>query len=249
MIQKISDFYIDSKQTIFSNELTKKKIEEILANGFTEGQEKFSYFSLVNQGDSQADFDELLLLAKAFQARKKYPVLVHLRLGDVTPDSLPRFIEKTRQLGLMNFLVLSGDKRVNKQGFSTVESLLSALKKGAGNSLTLAATVNPSDSQAVEKVKRRKQAGADFFISQILFASQPMVDLKAALVQAGLTVQLVAGMLNQPTVGQVRWVGKTFGLTVPAAYLKDPIKVNQTVEKSLQEAGFSAFHFFTLPNF
>ncbi|SFC09676.1 5,10-methylenetetrahydrofolate reductase [Fructobacillus durionis] len=249
MIQKISDTYLDNTQVVLSNELTKKGVGTILENGFSASQEKYDFFSLVNQGDSQAEFDELLILAKEFQERTKRPILVHLRLGDVTPYTLLDFIEKTRKLGLQNFLVLSGDKRVNEQGFYTVEDLLRALRKELGGRVTLAATVNPADPTAVEKVESRQSAGADFLISQISFDSQPLMDLKKELEQDGLKVQLVAGMLNQPTIGQIQWVEKTFGLRVPLAYKENPKKVNRTVEKSLQIAGFSAFHFFTLPNF
>ncbi|MCO0831987.1 methylenetetrahydrofolate reductase [Fructobacillus sp. W13] len=231
----------------YSLELTLAKVQNVLENGLDHKQEKAAFLSLVNQGESRADFDELLEAASKLQLHYQKPVLVHLRAGDVARDALDSFVKRARQLGLVNFLVISGDKQRLANGFSTAVELMAALREEAGDDLVLASTidVNPGASKTVltsiEKLNEKAQAGADWFITQIFFDDELLMEIEKE--SAGRFV-LVPGVVDSLSDKTMNWIEKRLAINVP-----EECKVDQKVfldqqVKVLEEKGFTFFHHF-----
>lgn len=251
-MKKIIDILKSDKKPVYSKELSSKQAEKVLLEGLSEGSLNWAYFSLVNQARSKAEWLDLLGLAERLQKKHGLPVLVHLRAGDLSIDSLLPFVALAAEKGLNNFLVVGGDFRLEEEGFASAVDLLTALKKAGGDSLCLAATVDPTkpDQEALLRNFLAKQAaGADFFISQVTFAKEPLLDLKRSVEsKKRLLPPVTVGMLQNPSEGQLAFARERLGLFVPTAFQKNAREQGQLVEKALLQAGFSAFHFFTLPN-
>lgn len=249
MVQKITEIYQEHTEEKLSKELTLREVDYLLENGLLSELDDFAFFSLVNQGRNLADFYVLLQKATTVQKITKRPVLVHLRVGDVSRESLPKFIDTVDNMQLRNFLLVSGDKRVNPDGFSSVEELLIAIKKASDGRICLAATVDPGRADASIKAKKRLTAGADFLISQILFEIQPMVELRERLRQEGIDKEnvLVPGVLEKPSLGQLAWLQEHLQMKIPRTFQQQPKKSLAGLKQSLVENGFLGQHLFSVP--
>ncbi|MCK8617367.1 methylenetetrahydrofolate reductase [Fructobacillus sp. M158] len=249
---KIDSFDKQKGELVLSKELTPSKLKNRLASGLIKAEEDFSFFSLVNQGRSKSDFLALLALAEKGQAVLKRPILVHLRAGDLRPEDVGSFVQEMLAKGLVNFLVVRGDFRLQEDGYQQAEALLSALQRESKGAFFLAGTIDPTAAdleEILERIKAKKAAGAALLISQIALDAEPLLALQNAMaLSSAARLALSAGLIQQPTAKQLTFLKEKFGLKISADLLREPEKRAALVEKELFDGNFSAFHYFSLPD-
>ncbi|MBS9338564.1 hypothetical protein G6R29_02810 [Fructobacillus sp. M2-14] len=231
----------------FSVELTVGKVKTLLENGLDRKAMEATFFSVVNQGESESDFCELLETASHLQRATGRPVLVHLRAGDISAVGVLEFLKRVKALELSNFLIITGDKRRLDDGFSTGLALLSALRDAAGDEITLASTIDVNQAAGrtatmlLEEWEKRNECGADFAITQIFFEPEMLIGLRKKLENDAV---IVPGLVSGLSEKQVGWIECVLGITVPMDFRQNPVAFNKRLKERLNKSGFGFFHYF-----
>jgi methylenetetrahydrofolate reductase (NADPH) len=196
----------------------------------------------------------------------------HLTCVEASRDEIDEVAREYWAAGVRHIVALRGDPPVpgtpfaaHPQGYASAADLVAGLKKVAPFEISVAAypEVHPEASCAqtdLDNLKRKIDAGADRAITQFFFAPENFLRFRDAAAAAGITAEIVPGILPVSNVAQTRkfaascgaaiprWMDDLFeGLdNLPAARQLVAATVAAELCGQLYAGGIRHFHFYTL---
>ena len=196
----------------------------------------------------------------------------HLTCVGATQEEIGAVLERLREAGVENIIALRGDPPVmgemfapHPQGYASAADLVSGLKKLHPFEISVAAypEVHPEAGTAqsdLDNLKRKIDAGATRAISQFFFSPDCFFRFRDAAAAAGITAEIVPGILPVTSVAQTRkfaglcgaaipgWMDRLFeGLDeLPAARQLVSATIGAELCRQLYAGGERNFHFYTL---
>lgn len=174
--------------------------------------------------DDRTYFDAFY--AAGLLKRGGFGVMPHVATRDVRSEEMVRAITSAYiSDGICDFLIVAGDKPERKNGSAgrksvkVADALNELSKLPIRPEICLVAAVNQNDSDAVaelENLKLKENAGADIFMSQIVFSKSQADDLAEFLGRAGTPAPFVAGiwpLSSRRTISALR-EGRVGGVVV-----------------------------------
>ncbi|HEY7810683.1 MAG TPA: methylenetetrahydrofolate reductase [Allosphingosinicella sp.] len=196
----------------------------------------------------------------------------HLTCVEASREEIDQVARDYWAAGVRHIVALRGDPPVpgtpfapHPQGYGSAADLVAGLKKVAPFEISVAAypEVHPEASCAqtdLDNLKRKIDAGADRAITQFFFAPENFLRFRDAAAAAGITAEIVPGILPVSNVAQTRkfaascgaaiprWMDDLFeGLdNLPAARQLVAATVAAELCGQLYAGGIRHFHFYTL---
>ncbi|QYK54359.1 MAG: methylenetetrahydrofolate reductase [NAD(P)H] [Fimbriimonadaceae bacterium] len=208
----------------------------------------------------------------ASQIRKESGIepMVHMTCLGVPESEIRQTLTESKQAGLSNILALRGDPPLEgnwQPGFCNFANELISVIRGDFPDACIAAACYPEKHTEAESfrsdldaMKRKADAGVDFFITQLFFDNAKYFEFVGRARSIGITQPIIPGIMPIQNVEQVRRFTSMCGATIPAhlskllsQYDAAPAAVYhigiahaiaQTHE--LLEAGVPGIHFYTL---
>jgi methylenetetrahydrofolate reductase (NADPH) len=157
----------------------------------------------------------------------KVPAVAHLTCVAVTPELIDSTLDEYERIGVDNILAMRGDvpKGVNPEDsfihYQHADQLISQIKTRGGFGIAAACypEIHPesvSPDKEIEYLKRKAEAGAELFISQLFYNNGAFYDLKNQMVQNGITVPVTAGIMPIFEVDRVLSMTTMCGSSIPA---------------------------------
>lgn len=150
--------------------------------------------------------------------------LAHITGGPSSPEEIDRVAEGLRGLGVENVLALRGDRPQDHEAeyckhFAHATDLLRYLQK---YSFTAGAACYPEGHTECESLyedlknlKRKEEAGATFFISQIFYDNAYYYRLVNEARKLGITVPIIPGIMPLVNVKNLKRIQSMCGSTIP----------------------------------
>ncbi len=197
--------------------------------------------------------------------------MVHMTCLGVPEAEIRETIAGVRDLGLVNVLALRGDAPADGSeagtGFCQYAADLIALVRAEVPGACIAAACYPekhteasSLQSDLEAMKRKADAGVDFFITQLFFDNAKYFEFVGRARSIGITQPIVPGIMPIQGVEQVRRFTSMCGASIPSHLLKlldqydvapeavYHIGIAHAIAQSteLLAAGVPGIHFYTL---
>ncbi|MGE4427212.1 MAG: methylenetetrahydrofolate reductase [NAD(P)H] [Solirubrobacteraceae bacterium] len=189
-------------------------------------------FVSVTYGAGGSTRDRTLNVIKTLREEHDLEAMAHFTCVGATVDELRAVLDQMRDVGIDNVLALRGDPPPGTGAFTPVEGGLASSTELAtliaeDYDFCVAGATYPEvhpDSADIESdvaaAKAKVAAGARFLITQLFFDNRRYFELLARLLDAGVDVPVIPGILPITTIGQVRgFVGQT--ATIPDDYLRE----------------------------
>ena len=212
---------------------------------------------------SQASVDVL----QALTTDSRVPVAAHLTCVGHTERSIRETIASLADMGITRFVALRGDQpeaQANPELLQHASDLVAILAEDPARDISVAAypeshpqSVDPQ--QDLKWLKFKLDQGAQRAITQFFFAADTFLRFRDRAVAAGITQELVPGILPIHDIAKVQQFSRQCGANVPDALIQrfsrtqdsqaaQVCAVEQCVEliESLYREGVSHFHFYTL---
>ena len=128
------------------------------------------------------------------------PVIAHVACAGQTQDDLSRRVEALLEGHVDHVLVLRGDVTPKSGGFTHADEAIAFLRRRYPRLVIGAACYpcgHPDDGelgQDIRTMQRKAQAGADFFVSQIVLDHARFRDHVIAAARAGIRVPILPGI-------------------------------------------------------
>lgn len=157
--------------------------------------------------------------------------VVHLTCLGVPESEIRETIGSIQGLGLKNVLALRGDMPMDGsevgEGFCAYASDLVSLVRSTMPEGCIAAACYPemhseaaSKQADLEAMKRKADAGVDFFITQLFFDNDKYFEFVGRARSLGITQPIVPGIMPIQGVAQVRRFTSMCGASIPSHLLK-----------------------------
>ena len=200
------------------------------------------------------------------------PAAAHLTCVDATRDEIDTIARDYWTAGVRHIVALRGDPpragekfQSHPGGYENAAALVAGLKRIAPFEVSVAAypESHPDSADAaadLDNLKRKIDAGADRAISQFFFAPETFFRFRDAAAAAGISAEIVPGIMPVSTFAAVsrmsamcgtdvpEWMGRLFeGLDDhPAARQLVAATVAAELCRKLYAGGVRQFHFYTL---
>lgn len=179
-----------------------------------------SYIS-VTYGAAGTDVGQSLEVADAIQKHGK-PALSHLTCIGAKRDLVKDILAKLRAQKVENILALRGDlfDGVDVGDFHHANELVEFIKQNGDFCIGGAAYPQGHPESAslnwdIENVKRKVDAGAEFLVTQMFFYNDMFYNYALRLIQEGINVPVVPGIISLTNAAQVRRICKLSGADLP----------------------------------
>jgi methylenetetrahydrofolate reductase (NADPH) len=192
--------------------------------------------------------------------------VAHLTCVAATKEDIARQIDELVAIGVENILALRGDPPEGQQdfippqdGFKFAKELIAFIKaKKPG--LCLGAAGFPEGKQAIEFLKQKVDAGAEYIITQLFFDNKFYFDFVARCRAAGINVPIIPGLMPLTSYHQIKKMTSVCGATIPKTLLTEleskkddaqailKLGTEQTLcqARQLLAAGVPGLHFFVM---
>ena len=200
------------------------------------------------------------------------PAAAHLTCVDASRAEIEEIARAYWEIGVRHIVALRGDPPVagatfapRPDGYASAADLVAGLKAVAPFEISVGAypETHPEAASAaadLDNLKRKIDAGADRAITQIFFEPDTFLRFRDAAAAAGITAELVPGIMPVSNFGAVQKMSGMTGTAVPAwlAHLFEGLDdlpaarqlVAATVAaelcRRLYAGGVRQFHFYTL---
>lgn len=200
------------------------------------------------------------------------PAAAHLTCVEASKDDIREVAQAYWEAGVRHIVALRGDPPVagetfkpHPQGYQSAADLVAGLKEIADFDISVAAypETHPQADCAqsdIDNLKRKLDAGASRAITQMFFEPETFFRFRDAAAAAGITQELVPGILPVSNVAQARKFSGMCGVSIPAWMdelyegLDDHPAARQLVAatltaemcRKLYAGGVRHFHFYTL---
>lgn len=229
-------------------------------------------FLSVTYGAGGSTRDRTLRITSEITDRTGIPTVAHLTCVGATLSELESVLTQYKSAGIHRVLALRGDPPggprdawVRTPGGVDHANQLVGLAHGMGFSVGVAVFPDghPASANRAEDLltlQRKVDAGATFGISQFFFDVNSWERLMEQVERAGLSLQLIPGIMPVTNVKQLIRFAELSGTEIPHAIklrfeeiADDPIAVQRlgvevatTLSQQLLAIGVDALHFFTL---
>lgn len=211
-------------------------------------------------------------LAVAIQERTGLPVAAHLTCAFAGRAEIDALLERYRAAGITRIVALRGDPpkdagvyRPRPDGYPYAVDLVRAIARLGGFEVSVAfyPEVHPEAPSAafdLDNLKRKVDAGAVRAIGQYCFDTDRILRFRDAAARAGITCELVPGIMPIHSFAQIRrfsaacgagipsWLADLFDGVAEGSALHGMIAATVATEqvRRLAAAGFPAIHVYAL---
>lgn len=226
---KISDIYKKknrANQTVVSLEIFPPRTdagEKTIYDTVSGLTKKPDFISVTYRSTSG---DKTLEIAEEIKQDTGIEVLHHLTGAGNSKAALADRLNRLEAAGIENILALRGDlsPEVKSLDYPLAADLIAEIKKRDSFSVAAAAypeghVTSPLDTENIEHLRLKADAGADFFISQLFFDNEKFYRLNEAAKTARITAPLVAGVMPIMSVSNVERL-IFFGASIPTGLIK-----------------------------
>jgi methylenetetrahydrofolate reductase (NADPH) len=208
---------------------------------------------------------------RIFASTRLHPA-AHLICVGQARSEIRALLEQYWQAGIRHVVALRGDPPIGRDafdthpdGFSHASDLVAFIKTVADFEISVAAypETHPqalSPASDLDYLKRKIDAGATRAITQFFFDNRRFLDFYERAAKAGITAEIVPGILPVTSYAQTVKFSALCGASIPSwlAELFDGLDADQDTRKlvaamvateqcrALQAEGIGAFHFYTL---
>ena len=205
-------------------------------------------------------------------AETPIPAAAHLTCVNASRDEIDAIADAYWEAGVRHIVALRGDPPVaggrfeaRPDGYASAAELVAGLKKRHDFEVSVSAypEVHPeagSLSRDIDALKAKLDAGASRAISQFFFEPECFFRYRDAVAAAGITTEIVPGILPVSNFAQLRRMAEPCGIAVPGWMahlfegLDDKPAARQLVAatvaaelcRRLYAGGVRHFHFYTL---
>lgn len=154
--------------------------------------------------------------------------IAHLTCVGADPASISDVLAQLKQTGVSNVLALRGDvpEGMNREEafryYKHASDLIADIKKNGG--FTIAAAAYPemhvessTCDKDVEYMRFKAEAGADFFITQLCFDRQAILDFYERVYKAGISAPVITGIMPILNPKQIIRMALLSACSIPAA--------------------------------
>ncbi|WP_017931001.1 methylenetetrahydrofolate reductase [NAD(P)H] [Robiginitomaculum antarcticum] len=197
----------------------------------------------------------------------------HLTCVGSSRDEIKQIAEDYWTSGVRHIVALRGDPPAGidqsykpaGDGFSYSSDLVAGLKEYHDFEISVSAyperhPESPSWDTEIDNLKRKIDAGASRAITQFFFSPDTFMRFQDRVLDAGINIPIVPGLMLQPNFSGLRRMAKMCGVTVPEWYedlfegLDDDVDTRQLLTASLaseltaelHDRGVRHFHLYTL---
>lgn len=170
-----------------------------------------------------------LTVGLAKKIKKEYGIepLVHLTCINYTKDEILAFTDELAEAGIENVLALRGDRNPDimpKEEFFYASELVAFLKEQRSNLCVGGACYPEGHTEAVSKVsdlhnlKKKAEAGAEFFVSQLFFDNELFYKFRENLQIADIKPPVSAGIMPVINRAQIERMVSLCGASLPEKF-------------------------------
>lgn len=154
--------------------------------------------------------------------------LAHLTcLGSAVQD-VDAYLDVLEASGIENVLALRGDRMPGREpkDFSFASDLISHIRDRNPDLCIGAACYpeghveSPSMKHSVEMLKRKQDAGADFFVTQLFFDNEDFYRFRDLCARGRIKIPIVVGIMPFTSRKQIQRMAFTCGASIPSAVIK-----------------------------
>ncbi|MFU0810284.1 MAG: Methylenetetrahydrofolate reductase [Atopobium sp.] len=154
--------------------------------------------------------------------------LAHLTCLGSSKEDVERYVGKLDRAGVSNVLALRGDRAPGRDAidFTYASDLISYLK-AQHPELCLGAACypeghveSPSMRRSLENLKRKQDAGADFFVTQLFFDNETFYRFRDLCARGRIKIPIVVGIMPFTSQKQITRMAFTCGASIPSAVIK-----------------------------
>jgi methylenetetrahydrofolate reductase (NADPH) len=186
-------------------------------------------FCSVTYGAGGSTRDKTLMIVDRIQREHGLTAMLHLTCVNATQAQVAEVVEQARALGIRNILALRGDPvagsnaefQKTEGGFEFSHELVTYLRQAGGFSIGTAGF--PEGHIACKAGKcadwdhliNKINCGADFVITQLFFDNADFFEFRDYLVQRGVKVPLVPGIIPIQSTHQIKRFTALCGAKLP----------------------------------
>ena len=248
------------------------KMEETLWEAVTALEPLAPRFVSVTYGAGGSTRERTHATVARIQRETSMAAAAHLTCVEATKAEIDAVAEEYWAAGIRHIVALRGDPPVagakfasHPGGYANAAALVAGLKKLHPFEISVAAypECHPDSADAVadiDNLKRKMDAGANRAITQFFFSPEAYFRFRDRVAAAGITAEIVPGILPVSNVAQTRkfasmcgaeipdWMDRLFeGLDDhPAARQLVAATVSAEMCRRLYAGGVRGFHFYTL---
>lgn len=154
--------------------------------------------------------------------------MLHITCYGQTKESIKRYLDRAKQIGVRNILALRGDPMFGAEwvyqehGFNYATDLVKFIREEYGDYFVICVAGYPHghpDSVSYEDdlvhLKEKVDAGADFIITQLFFKPQTFLKYVADCRELGIECPIIPGILPIQSYDSLRHICKLSKLEVP----------------------------------
>jgi methylenetetrahydrofolate reductase (NADPH) len=154
--------------------------------------------------------------------------MLHITCYGQTKETIKRYLDKAKSLGIRNILALRGDPAVGTEwlyqpdGFNYAADIVRFIRDTYGNHFVICVSGYPhghpdcaSYEDDLVHLKEKVDAGADFIITQLFFKADTFVKYVHDCRRLGITVPILPGILPIQSYDSLRHIIKLSKLEVP----------------------------------
>ena len=195
-------------------------------------------YSAGGSGNKQATADIAAMLQDDFDV----PTVAHLTCAGATEETVGRAVDDLARKGVRTVLALRGDLAPGCEAttFRYARDLIARL---AEEGFCVGAAAYPEghiacdDQRAnIEHLKRKQDAGACFFVTQLFFDNEYFYRFREAAAAAGVTAPIVCGIMPFLGKAQIQRMVFMCGASLPSPIIKLLVRYEDSPE-DLRRAG------------
>lgn len=240
----------EEKEVVFSFEIFPPKPESSIETIYNtlEGLKDLNpdYISITYGAGGSISNNRTCQLSSLVKNKYGIEALAHLTCIGSTKSEITQILKNLNQNGMKNILALRGDipEGEYKLGeFNNSQELIRHIKKT--NSFGIASTCYPeghienkSIDREMEILKLKKEAGADYLISQLFFDNNYLYNLLEKVEKNNINLPIQAGIMPITNKKQIERIISMCGATLPYKFIKIFDKYEYDKE-ALRDAGIA----------
>lgn len=238
------------KEVVFSFEIFPPKPESSIETIYNtlEGLKDLNpdYISITYGAGGSISNNRTCQLSSLVKNKYGIEALAHLTCIGSTKSEITQILKNLNQNGIKNILALRGDipEEKYKMGeFNNSQELIRHIKKI--NNFGIASTCYPeghienkSTDREIEILKLKKEAGADYLISQLFFDNNYLYNLLEKVEKNNINLPIQAGIMPITNKKQIERIISMCGTTLPYKFMKILDKYEYDKE-ALRDAGIA----------
>lgn len=241
----------DRKKTVFSFEIFPPKTTSSIETIYKTLEElkglNPDYISVTYGAGGSVKNNKTVELSSLVKNKYALEAVAHLTCISSTKQDINSYLEALKSNNIENILALRGDKPLDGNivgQFNYASELIKYIKE-YDNSFNIAAACYPeghietkSVTKEVENMKRKEEAGASYFISQLFFDNEAYYRFLNEVNRKNIKAPIEAGIMPVTNRKQIERMVALSGATLPNKFKKIIDKYEYSPE-ALRDAGIA----------